>query len=153
MLHRLQNGFTLVELIIVIALISIVAGIGIPSLQSFMRDSRLSSASEELMISLMLAKTEATMQGKEISVTASGNDWLNGWTVAASGGTKLRVTQPLSGINGASGANQITFKPLIKAGTAAAVEFCSIGARKRTINVTATGSIKRTDGEQATSCP
>lgn len=152
MRYKVQAGVTLIELLVVVALIAIVAGIGVPSYQSFMRESRLSSASEEMIISLMLANTEASMQGKDITVTASGGNWLNGWTVEDASGT-LRVVQPFSGIDSASGTSPITFKPLLKAGTSVSVEFCSVGAKKRTINVETVGTIKRAEGAKATSCP
>ena len=152
MRYKVQAGVTLIELLVVVALIAIVAGIGIPSYQSFMRESRLSSASEEMIISLMLANTEATMQGKDITVTASGGNWLNGWTVADASAT-LRVVQAFPGIESASGSSPITFKPLLKVGTGNSVEFCTVGAKKRTIRVETFGSIKRTEGAKATSCP
>lgn len=150
-----SRGFTLIEMLVVVALIAIIAAMGVPSYRSFVRESRLSSITEEMLVSMMLANTEATQQGKEIFIKpASGTDWRFGWTVAASGAENLRVVQAFNGIDSASGATLVSFKPLLKAGSEKVIEFCGVGAKKRTITLTSFGSVKNEQGTtNATVCP
>ena len=58
-----QSAFTLIEMMIVIALIAIVAGIAAPNLSMFTKNSALSGASEELLNTLGYAKSEAIKRG------------------------------------------------------------------------------------------
>ncbi len=58
-LERLQRGFTLMELMVVLAIVAIALSLAVPSLRDFMRNSRLTSASNDLLAALNLARSEA----------------------------------------------------------------------------------------------
>jgi type IV fimbrial biogenesis protein FimT len=68
-----QNAMTLVELLLTIALIGIISGIGIPSFQSLMVASRISSHTSLLHGSLLLARTESIKRGRSVTICRSGN--------------------------------------------------------------------------------
>ena len=79
-LHRIESdrpsaqaGFTLVELMVVLALVGIVAAIAAPSFSSFIANERLSSAANDLISDLMLARGSAATSGKHAIVCASIN--------------------------------------------------------------------------------
>lgn len=63
-----QNGFTLNELIMVIALVAIIATLAVPSMKGFIDTSRLKSASEAIAGDLQLARSEAVKRNTSISV-------------------------------------------------------------------------------------
>jgi type IV fimbrial biogenesis protein FimT len=79
------GGFTIIEVMVVIAIAAILAGIAAPSFTELLRRNRLSSASSALQISLSLARSEAVKRGSDARVTVAANgaagSWTNGWTV------------------------------------------------------------------------
>lgn len=84
-----ETGFTLIELIVTVAIAAIVLGIGLPMMSSFARDTRMASRTNELVTALNYARTEAVERGEFVSLCPSsdeasctGNtDWTVGWIV------------------------------------------------------------------------
>jgi type IV fimbrial biogenesis protein FimT len=92
--HR-TKGFTLIELMITVAVAAILAMAAAPSFTSLIASQRIRTASFDLMANLTLARSEAIKQNADVTVaSASGtNSWANGWTISGTGGTIK--TQPL----------------------------------------------------------
>ncbi len=63
-----NSGFTLIELMIVIAMIGILAGVGYPSLVKFSRQQRLSSGIQNIHSALLFAKSHALKNAQTVSV-------------------------------------------------------------------------------------
>ena len=68
LLHNKQSGFTLIEMIIVVAILSICAGIAIPTYLDWLPKSRLNGAARQVMGDLMLARMQAVTQNNEFRV-------------------------------------------------------------------------------------
>jgi len=66
-----QRGFTLTELMVTLAVAGVLAGVAVPNLRSFIQNSRLSSASNDLLRSFNLARTEAIKRQANVVVCAS----------------------------------------------------------------------------------
>lgn len=89
--RKLTQGFTLLELLIAVAIAGILLGIGVPSFAEAIKESRISSQYNALVGSLYLARSEAVKGSAEITVcprqSAGANqcggkqDWENGWLV------------------------------------------------------------------------
>jgi type IV fimbrial biogenesis protein FimT len=79
---NIHRGFTLVELMITLALAAILLSIGIPSFQSYMEINRLAAQSNQMIQSLNLARSEAGKRGGNVVVAplVAGN-WAQGWQV------------------------------------------------------------------------
>ena len=128
-----HQGFSLLELITVLAIIAIAASIGIPSFRDIIKDNRIITASNELLVSLSLARTTAIQQKTNVRVCItsnpeaaapvclnSGTDWSNGWVVMADSARDGTFATKLSGTVLTNTKLQIT-------GARAAVQFQRTG--------------------------
>ncbi|MDH3316868.1 MAG: GspH/FimT family pseudopilin [Gammaproteobacteria bacterium] len=86
-----HSGFTLTELILVLAMASIIVAMGMPQLSGMVKDNRRAAEVNRFVTSLNLARTEAIKRRTTISACAStdgatcnaGADWEAGWIVFA----------------------------------------------------------------------
>ncbi len=79
-----MQAFTLVELIVTLALAAIVLTVGVPSFANFISDSRLTSEANEFAAAINLARSEAIKRQRDVFITSTGGtDWTQGWTVWA----------------------------------------------------------------------
>ena len=80
-----KHGFSLIELMVVVAIVAILASIAGPAFQEMLQKNRLTAASSALQASLNLARSEAIKRGPDAKVTLAANttagSWSNGWTV------------------------------------------------------------------------
>lgn len=88
-----QQGFTLLELMITVAIIAIVAAIAAPSFNTQISNNRAAALGEELTGALNFARSEAVRRGSRVSLCASadgatcGDTWTDGWIVVADSAT------------------------------------------------------------------
>jgi len=68
-----KEGFSLIELMIVIAVMGILAAIAAPNLRNYMADRRLGGAAREVMTDLMLARMQAVNQNKRVGFALIDN--------------------------------------------------------------------------------
>lgn len=122
--RRALRGFTLVELMIVMAVIGIVVAMSGPSVDSMMRAIGVHSASSALSVDLAFARAEAVRTHGVVTVcarqddTTCGSNWRNGWLVfrganPADATSMLRVQEPTSDritLTESSAANAIVFR-------------------------------------------
>lgn len=82
-----QSGFTLVELMITVAVIAILIGIGFPSFSATLRSSRVTTHANNIIATFSLARTEAIKSSGASGVcpsangTSCGGAWNSGWIV------------------------------------------------------------------------
>lgn len=78
MLKGRSSGFTLIELMVVIALLAIVAFIAIPNFTTFVQNNQVQTAAEETYRTLQYARGEAVTKRVRVEVRIA-NDQLSVW--------------------------------------------------------------------------
>lgn len=87
MFRRHLGGFTLLELMVVIAIAAILLAIALPSFTTTLRSNRVATSTNELLATLSLARSEAVRSTRGAGVCTSsdgascGGDWNSGWLV------------------------------------------------------------------------
>ena len=79
---RKQHGFTLAEVLVVVAVVAILAAIAAPNLSGMVRKQRLKTASFDVFSSLNLARSEAIKRNRQVTIRPVGGDWSRGWQIA-----------------------------------------------------------------------
>ena len=85
-----ENGFTLVELLITIVVVSILLATAIPSFMQFVKNNRVTGQANTFVVSTHMARNEAVKRGSGTTLCAANadmdacsgsNDWSTGWIV------------------------------------------------------------------------
>lgn len=119
------RGFTLIELMITIAIAAALLKVAAPSFTSFMRNSTLTSATNTLLTAINTARSEAIKTGMNAYVIPNGSAWSAGWLVfvdldndgnftASSDRTVLEQAAPASFITITANGNAAATPPYVK---------------------------------------
>lgn len=117
-MKRTAHGFTLIELMVTVAVIGITLSIAIPSFRGMVVDTRLSAQSNDMLGALKYTRSEAVKRNTRVTLckktvantcavtTSATADWKGGWIIFVDGGTPgvvdaadtvLRVQNALTG--------------------------------------------------------
>lgn len=106
-----QQGFTLIELMVIGALIAIFVTVAIPSFNSLIVSNRTQTAHNELLELLKFARTQAVTDRAVVSVCAG----VSALTVATggcgAGNAPLRVFAQPAAVTISAEENEVTFRP------------------------------------------
>jgi type II secretion system protein H len=72
---RTQEGFTLIELMVVVTLVAILAALAMPSFTTQIANQRVTSAAQDLQTLLQFARAESVYKRTQSTVTATGQTW------------------------------------------------------------------------------
>ncbi len=158
---RRAAGFTLIEVMIVVAILAIFAGIAAPNFRELITQNRMTSQANDLLAALQFARSEAITRGRRVSICPSNSGtactnsaWQGGWIVFAegltgtigtyesAGDTLLRVQQALQGTSTLTVGGNITFQPNGTVETARTFTLCpndGSSAIGRSIPITLSG--------------
>ena len=95
------SGFTIVELMIAVAVLAVLTAVAAPSLSSLVRDQRVKTATFDVYSNLTFARSEAIKRNASIDLaavdTATPPNWAAGWTVQVAGAT-LKTQDAIQGM-------------------------------------------------------
>ncbi len=152
---RHLRGFSLIELMVAVAILAILLALAVPSFQDMIQRNRVRTAAADLTDSLNLARSEAIKRGSSTRLCIDGD---NAWEVELISSAETlregRLSEDLtitaaSGPYDVSGSNCVRFRPdglaydassLMTAGTLT----LEAGSHQRVVNITA-GSIHVTE--------
>jgi len=86
--HIQARGFTLLELMITVAILAILLAIAVPSFQGFMASSRLNAETNRIVGGINAARMEAVKTNQNVVICTSSNgtacngtSWASGWLI------------------------------------------------------------------------
>lgn len=85
----------------VLAIMAIMMGIGVPGIKTLMNTQKMKAATFDLVTTAMLARSEAIKWGGAagtISIAAPSNDFSNGWCIVFTSATTCSTTSPGDGV-------------------------------------------------------
>jgi type IV fimbrial biogenesis protein FimT len=75
-----QAGFGLIEMMTVVAIIIILAGVGLPAMSDMVVNQRVKTTSSDLFTSILRARSEAIKRNTDVRISPTTN-WSTGWTI------------------------------------------------------------------------
>ena len=121
-----KNGFSMVEMLIVIAFIGITVGIAIPLVNEQVRIAEIRAAADEIAVHLRAARMIAVSHHKDIVVTVSADP---------------ANTVSYEGTNGAVRTMSMPNRVKIKSGSASSITFHSDGSTGSSSTVTTESAV------------
>lgn len=150
-----QKGFSMVELLIAMAILAIGAALAAPMFTNLIESSRLTSTANSVVESLALARSEAVKRNAVMQVIPIDGDWRQGWQVTnEAGDVMLQQFEPVPAALTMSAdpddvaAIQFAANGMRTVGAAAlTVRLCGNSGRGRDIAISMAGSTQVTQIE------
>lgn len=101
-------GYTLLEAMVTLVILSILVGIGVPSFRALIVNQQVRGASFDLSTTLLYARAEAARRANNVTVAAIDGDWRKGWQITG-GGAVLQRHAALSNVDVATNYSSIVF--------------------------------------------
>ena len=106
-LRAKRSGFSLIELLFVIAIVAIFAAVAGPSFRDFIAAQRIKTASYDISYTLTYARSEAMKRNSQVVFAPTAGGWQSGWTVK-NGTVTLAQHEPFAAL-GLSGPTSLTY--------------------------------------------
>ena len=92
-----QAGFSIVELMVVVAILGLLAALAAPNMQQMIRSQRLKTAAFDIYSSLVFARSEAIRRNTSVTITPNAA-WSAGWEIRDANNNLLRQQSGWSNI-------------------------------------------------------
>lgn len=146
---RASRGFTLLELMVTLAIAVILASIAAPSFQNMLASQRVQAATFDLLANLTLARSEAIKRNRSVTLAATNGEdaWESGWQIFPAGQATevVKAQDAYSGIVIAAAVDSVTYNRSGRVASANPVQFTVTdpnledSTQARCVSVTVTG--------------
>jgi prepilin-type N-terminal cleavage/methylation domain-containing protein len=153
-----QRGFTIVELLVALAVAAVLIGVALPAFNGLMAQRRLTSQVNDFMVALQYARSEAAKRGTMVTVQSldaadDANEWGAGYCVVVGDPgdctDALRTFDPIgdntldaSGALDARDSISFSARGLMVGGGAGTADLCDpVQERGRRVAITLTGRV------------
>lgn len=144
------GGFTLLELMVTLAVAAILLGIAVPSLGDATLGGKLAASANDLVAGVAMGRSEAIKRNAVTSLCVSSNGtscgsggWEQGWIVISGSTVIQKHPAAPTGFKVTSSVAKVDFQPTGVGNTQATITVCrsapSAGYQERVVNVSATG--------------
>jgi type IV fimbrial biogenesis protein FimU len=161
----IYKGFTLIELIVTLAVAAILLAVGVPSLTSLYDATRSANEIRKINNVFAFARNQAVNYGASVIVcpyaaTPCGTDWSKGFSVYIDNGGTKNVLKVIDGFNehdviSLTGPNnkQVNFTPDGLVSVETSIIYCPSGKSEgsKSLKISTSGLIK--EGKDDQSCP
>jgi type IV fimbrial biogenesis protein FimT len=158
---RAHRGFTLLEMMTAIAVLGVVLGLAVPGLSRFIDASTLSGSARDFVVDLQLARSEAALRARRVTVCTStdmtscaNSGWGDGRLIFIDGGavgtldagdeilsqTEGLDTSVTTASTGIAAANFVSFAQTGMLAGPGTIQLCIAGQDQRVINIFRSGS-------------
>jgi len=155
-IHMNKNiqGFTLIELIVTLAVIGVLFAMAAPNLQTTVQGNRLSGQYNDMRGDFAFARNLAITRNVAVTISSNnGNDWSNGWVVVSPTGN-ARISKTANNVVISSTIDSLTYNPdgTCNVSAPTAFKMCDdrTGAYGKELNVVLSGRVNFTSN---VSCP
>ncbi len=148
--RRAARGFTLLELMVTVAVLAVLIGIAVPSLGDATLAGKLAASANDLVAGVAMGRSEAIKRNAVTSLCVSSNGtscgsggWEQGWIIISGSTVIQKHSAAPTGFKVTSSVAKVDFQPTGVGNTQATITVCrsapSAGSQERVVNVSATG--------------
>jgi len=148
-MEKASRGFSLVELMVVVALLAVVLGFAVPNMRQMILNNRIKAATNSLVGALQMARNEAITRNKVIKFSPVSGDYGNGAEIKSGSNVIGRMEKAPEGVQiTLTPGNEVSFKNT--GSTSAAKLLVSLDkTMPRTVCIGIFGQIRTLEGGQA----
>lgn len=144
------RGFTLLELMVTVAVLAILVGIAVPSLVDATLTGKLAASANDLVAGVAMGRSEAIKRNAVTSLCVSSNGtscgsggWEQGWIIISGSTVIQKHSAAPTGFKVTSSVAKVDFQPTGVGNTQATITVCrsapTAGYQERVVNISATG--------------
>lgn len=122
-----SRGFSLTELMVVLAIIAVLAALAAPGFSTFIANQRIKNGAQDLQVTFLRARSEALGRNTTVTVSANSGDWGLGWGTLHPTVTSeyLDRHELLAGVTVSSAVTSVAFNNLGRLASSSSFEFSS----------------------------
>jgi type IV fimbrial biogenesis protein FimT len=104
------RGFTVIELLIVLAIVAVLASLGMPSFANLIASNRAKGAATDLYFALTKARSEAVKQNANVTMSPNAGGWQSGWQIVDASSVVLETHGAVPGVTITGGPTNVVYQ-------------------------------------------